>query len=255
MIHQFDHRFATYTGGDEDSTREVTEEQKRDPEYRVRPRYWVLEAEVKARLRDREWDRPWLLGWRDICRATDERTVIASIIPRVGVGNKIPLLFPKGVASPSKVACLVANLCSLTLDYCARQKIGGTTMNYFIFKQLPVLQPWRFDIAHEEFIVKRVQRLTAGAADLAGWHADLASPNRPDDDQVERAVDRAELDALFARLYGLERRELEYVLDPSTRGPSYPSETFRVLKDAELRRFGEYRTKRLVLEAWDRLSL
>jgi hypothetical protein len=36
-------------------------------------------------------------------------------------------------------------------------------------------------------------------------------------------------------------------------GPDYPSETFRVLKSNEMRQFGEYRTQRLVLEAWDRL--
>ena len=36
-------------------------------------------------------------------------------------------------------------------------------------------------------------------------------------------------------------------------GPDYPSETFRVLKNNEMRQFGEYRTQRLVLEAWDRL--
>ena len=33
----------------------------------------------------------WLMGWRDICRSTDERTVIASVFPKVGMGDKIPL--------------------------------------------------------------------------------------------------------------------------------------------------------------------
>jgi hypothetical protein len=35
-------------------------------------------------------------------------------------------------------------------------------------------------------------------------------------------------------------------------GPDYPSETFRVLKEREVAEVGEYRTRRLVLEAWDR---
>jgi len=35
----------------------------------------------------------------------------------------------------------------------------------------------------------------------------------------------------------------------------YPTETFRGLKSNEIRQFGEYRTRRLVLEAWDRLTL
>jgi hypothetical protein len=65
---------------------------------------------------------------------------------------------------------------------------------------------------------------------------------------------RAELDAFYAHLYGLNRDELRYILDPAdVMGPDYPSETFRVLKTNELRQFGEYRTQRLVLEAWDRL--
>jgi hypothetical protein len=38
------------------------------------------------------------------------------------------------------------------------------------------------------------------------------------------------------------------------KGPDYPSETFRVLKKNEIARFGEYRTARLVLQAWDRLE-
>jgi hypothetical protein len=35
---------------------------------------------------------------------------------------------------------------------------------------------------------------------------------------------------------------------------TFPGETFRVLKEKELRQFGAYRTRRLVLEAWNRLK-
>jgi hypothetical protein len=93
---------------------------------------------------------------------------------------------------------------------------------------------------------------------------------------------RAELDVYFARLYGLNRKQLRYILDPADLTPkeredilnpyeeiedpldeegyevryhmsTFPGETFRVLKDKEMRQFGEYRTRRLVLEAWERL--
>jgi SAM-dependent methyltransferase len=74
-------------------------------------------------------------------------------------------------------------------------------------------------------------------------------------DEDRRALLRAELDARIARLYGLTRDQLRYILDPAVvMGPTYPSETFRVLKKNELDRFGEYRTRRLVLDAWDRLE-
>ena len=73
-------------------------------------------------------------------------------------------------------------------------------------------------------------------------------------DEERRAVLRAELDALYAKLYGLSRDELRYILDPAdVYGPDFPGETFRVLKEKEIKKFGEYRTRRLVLEAWERM--
>lgn len=56
------------------------------------------------------------------------------------------------------------------------------------------------------------------------------------------------------KLYDLTRDELGYILGSTdVYGDDFPSETFRVLKKNEMREFGEYRTRRLVLEAWDRL--
>src|SRR5580658_2871007 len=70
-----------------------------------------------------------------------------------------------------------------------------------------------------------------------------------------RPLVRAELDAWYARAYGLTRDELRYILDPAdVYGTDFPGETFRVLKEKEIAKFGEYRTRRLVLEAWDRLA-
>jgi hypothetical protein len=49
--------------------------------------------------------------------------------------------------------------------------------------------------------------------------------------------------------------ELRYILDPAdVYGPEFPGETFRVLKEKEIKKFGEYRTRRLVLEAWERME-
>ena len=72
--------------------------------------------------------------------------------------------------------------------------------------------------------------------------------------EERRARLRARLDAHYARLYGLTHDELRYILDPrDIYGPDFPGETFCVLKDKEMRLYGEYRTKRLVLEAWEEL--
>ena len=52
---------------------------------------------------------------------------------------------------------------------------------------------------------------------------------------------RPELDAYYAHLYGLTRDELRYILDPKeVHGEDFPGETFRVLKDKEVKQFGEY---------------
>ncbi|MBX5086720.1 N-6 DNA methylase [Rhizobium lentis] len=197
----------------------------------------------------------WLMGWRDICRSTDERTVIASIFPKVGVGNKLPLMECAG-AGAEEVACLVANLSAISFDYAARQKIGGTTMNYFIYKQLPVLAPHQFSRNDRAFIMPRVRELTYTSYSMRPWAENLGHMGSPFIfDAARRAELRAELDALFALKYGLSRDELRYVLDPAdTHGADYPSETFRGLKRNEESALGEFRTCRLVLESYDRLS-
>lgn len=195
----------------------------------------------------------WLMGWRDICRSTDERTVIAAAIARVGVAHTMPLLFTE--QSPALNASLLANLASLVFDYVARQKVGGTHLTYGYLKQLPVLPPDRYAEPDLAFIVPRVLELTYTAHDLRPWAEDLGFCGEPFPWNPERRAQlRAELDAYYARLYGLNRDELRYILDPAdVMGADYPSETFRVLKEGEIRAHGEYRTGRLVLDAWDRL--
>lgn len=196
----------------------------------------------------------WLMGWRDITGVEKIRTVIASVVPRVGVGHTMPL-FMTG-QEPTRTAALLANLDSLTLDFIARVKVGGTHLTYGYLKQFPILPPDRYTDADLEFIVPRVLELTYTADDLAPWAADLGYTGDPFPWNPERRAQlRAELDAYYARIYGLTRDELCYILDPAdVMGDDYPSETFRVLKNNEMREFGEYRTRRLVLAAWDRLE-
>jgi hypothetical protein len=193
----------------------------------------------------------WLMGWRDICRSTDYRTLIASVLPRAAVNDKFLLMTPSAPAP--QVAALLGCLNSLTCDYIARQKVGGTALKYFTMKQLAVLPPDRYTAQHLGFIVPRVLELTYTATDLGNWASDLGYTGAPFVwDADRRARLRAELDAYYARLYGLDRDDLRFILDPQdVAGEGYPSETFRVMKTNERRAFGEYRTRRLVLESWD----
>ncbi|ABK44518.1 putative type II DNA modification enzyme [Magnetococcus marinus MC-1] len=260
MFSFYDHRASSYASrGDERGYRvlpDTSDEDHLDPNFSVQPFYWVNLSEVDNRIPD-AWQREWLLGFKDITSPTNERTVIPTVIPKGAVGNKMPLLISENEDIPPKVySGLIANISSIPFDFIARQKVGGVTLNYFYVKQFPVLPPSIYNQMDIEFIVPRVLELTYTAHDLKPFAEDLGydgPPFRWDPDR--RAILRAELDAYYARLYGLTRDELRYILDPANvMGADYPSETFRVLKNKEMREFGEYRTARLVLDAWDRLE-
>jgi hypothetical protein len=265
MIHQFDHRWATYlrsSSGSEDvgdvevDSRDCTDDEKNNPDFVPSPRYWVDATEVNQRLTDKGWERGWLMGWRDITSSHVLRTVIASVVPRIATGDTLLLMFP----SPEhgkRLAGLLADQCSLVHDYAARQKVGGTHLKYHTKKQLPNLPPDRYTEADLAYIVPRVLELTYTTHDLKSWAEDLGYDGEPFPwDPDRRAVLRAELDAYYAKLYSLTRDELRYILDPAdVMGDDYPSETFRVLKNSEIREFGEYRTARLVLREFDRMAL
>ena len=209
--------------------------------------------ELTGALIDRKQPR-WLMGWRDITNATNERTVIASVFPRVGAGDT--LLLKHQQQSAPVAAALNACLCSITLDYVCRQKIGGTHLKYNVFKQNAVLAPNQFTQEDISFITPRVLELTYTSHVMRPWAEDLGHVGAPFAFAPDRRAQlRAELDAFFARKYNLTRDELRYILDPAdTHGESYPSETFRGLKRNEIDRYGEFRAQRLVLEAFERLT-
>jgi hypothetical protein len=193
------------------------------------------------------------MGWRDITNATNARTVIATAFPRSGVGNNLPIMLFGSRTDPRLLAALLGCLSSLTCDYVARHKVGGTHLNFFIYQQLPILPPSAYSQSDLSLIVPRVLELIYTSHSMAPFGSDLGYNGPPFAwDEERRALLRAELDAWYARAYGLTRYELRYVLDPTdAMGPHYPSETFRVLKNNEKARYGEYRTARLVLAAWD----
>ena len=253
LIHHYDHRWATFDP--DGSSRDVMLAEKQNPEFQVRPRYWVSQQEVSDRLKSQGWDREWLLGWRRNCRLGDERTCISGPVPAVGIGDSIFLLKPLKFPDGPIPSALAGNLSALVFDFVARQKVGGANFSFYYMSQLPALPPSTYNSDAIDFICPRVLELTYTAHDLKPWAEDLGYDGPPFRfDPERRSLLRAELDAYYAHLYGLSRDELRYILDPAdVMGPDYPSETFRVLKTNEIRQFGEYRTQRLVLEAWDRL--
>ena len=247
-IWQFDHRFNEFEHPNEDGYHACSLADKQNKDFEPMPRHWVSKNDVLERFD--EAIPKYLLGWRKTTNATNERTVIASPIPFAAVGDKLQLLFTH--ADASLKACLIADFNSIVHDWAARQKIGGTDLTFAYTKQIPTLAPSAYSQADIDFIVPRVLELTYTSHSLKGWSEALGYSGEPFVfDPERRAILRAELDARYAKLYGLNEQELRYILDPSdVYGEDYPSESFRVLKEKELAEFGEYRTQRMVLDAW-----
>jgi hypothetical protein len=253
LFHQFDHRWATYKGVE---SREVSLDEKADITFEITPRYWVPEHEVRNRLASMGWTREWLLAWRGITSAQLLRTMISAPLPFAATSNSMPLMFPGATLSARLCAALLACLNSLVCDFVVRLKLGGNNLSLFIVAQIPVIPPSFYTEAELGFILPRILELTYTSNSMMSFARDLGFEGKPFTwNEDRRALIRAELDAWFAFAYGLTRSELRYILDPKeVMGPDYPSETFRVLQDKEERTYGEYRTRRLVLDAWDRME-
>lgn len=212
MAYHFNHRFGDFAllspGEREHILPQVPDVNLAKADYLTRPRYWVPKADVEARLLD-VWKSRWLLGWRDVTDSRSSvRTLVSSLLPFAGVGHKFPLLMPS--TDTVAVAALYGNLCSFVLDYATRQKVGGTSLTFFIMKQLPVLPPgdyesrvpWSMGIRWLVWILPRVLELTYTAWDLEAFGLDCGYDGPPFRwDQERRFLLRCELDAAYFHLY------------------------------------------------------
>ncbi|WP_301089759.1 hypothetical protein [Sphingomonas sp.] len=145
MLHQFNHRYADYALAEEKigvEHREIPHADAvtlADPAYEVTPRYWVPQSAVQAAYSEKEWSRDWAIGWRDITNATNQRTLVACVAPAYAYNDKFLIALSRNNANQQ--AALYGNLNTLVLDFVARQKLGGTSLKYFVFRQLPILPP------------------------------------------------------------------------------------------------------------------
>ena len=249
---------------------EFTESELMDSTHAVEPWYWVKQNDVLTAFSDKLSKSNWAISYRSISKSADSRAFVACMASTSNAfSNSAPLIFVnRGLIL---LMSLLANLSSIVFDYAAKQKYSGSNMNLFIVKQLPVLRPDQIDEQHQWQIVRRVAELTYFNHDMDEFASDLAGELTDEQNALldgrllrkepwifneeRRAVLMAELDAIIASLYGLNEEELMYILDPETKfGEGCIHETFRVLKEKEMERFGEYRTFRLVMDAWHRLQ-
>lgn len=125
-------------------------------------------------------------------------------------------------------------------------------MTYFIVKQLACpspetfrsTTPWHHNEHLETWLKPYVLELSYTSNRLRPYAEELGDDGPPFHwNPDRRALLRADLEAGFLHIYGLDRDEAEHVLD-----------SFPVTRKYEERDLGEYRTKRLALEAYDRMA-
>lgn len=251
MIHQFDHRAASIDVNADNLhnaalSKDVSVEQKADPNFLPTPQYWVPSAEVRFPN-----DVGWAMAFRDIARATDARTMISAAVPRVGLGNTAPIvLSDETPPQRTQSSLLLGNFDAIVFDYIARQKAQSTHLNWYIVEQLPVVPPEQYDSARfgpktaGEIVREAVLELTYTAHDMAPFAADMGYVDRSGKvkppfvwDEERRLHLRAKLDAVFFHLYGVTNRDdVRYVYS-----------TFPIVEREETARYGKYRSRDLCL--------
>ncbi|MDA8063566.1 MAG: N-6 DNA methylase [Actinomycetota bacterium] len=249
MVDQFDHRAKAYRSGRGRSA--VWEPLDfGDPRKAISPQWRLPPDRIPSKLGDRIWR--YRVGWCDVAQPETERSLLAALIPPGTIcGHKVPTLaFPDGFEWAYMLWLAVAN--SIPLDFLARKKIS-LTMSMTIIDSLPFP---RLSIGHPatQRIAPLALRLTCTAPEMTGYWNSMARrgwcERIPEDstppgfvDPEQRAAARAEIDAVVARqLFELSSSELATILD-----------TFPVLRRREEKTYGEFRTKRLVLEWYDKL--
>ncbi len=251
MIHQFNHRWGDWSDSLNRSAVELPEvdvERLADPSYKVASRHWIDDSSFQEMLRHHEYAAAWFLVYRDITRATDARTAIAAAIPRTAASRNSPVL---GVRNRLAPGFLLATLNGFVLDFVARQSVGGIHLTFGVLKQLAVPSPnlvlaWSnenvpggcgwFDL--------RILELSFTSWDVSALGPEFGYRGPPFKWNVDRRVlIRAELDAAFFHLYGIERDDVDYIMD-----------LFPIVRRKDEAAHGEYRTKRLILERYDALA-
>ena len=255
MLHQFDFRYGDYALKDPRRTDtalpETPQRLMEDPGYGPQPRYWMPSTLVDGRL-ERLTSNSWLLVWRDITNATNERTLISTIMPRTATDFTIRVGFLAREPSELWSLTLLALFNSFISDYLIRQKLGGTHLSDYILRQLAAPTPEDLETicafdnrsSWAAWLILRAAELTQvawGLQGLTGQMGLLESPYRWD--PARRVLLRSEIDAAINHLYGLERSDVEYVM-----------ETFPIVRRKDVVKYGSFRTKELILDIYDRMT-
>lgn len=140
FIEQYDNRFSTFAGMSADERYQAKASARRQPgDSFVAPkpapecRYFIDKKFWESFL-DR-YDQPYSLCWRSLTSPTNQRTMIASIIPSMPTCQSVQLLQTTPVED---LLMILALFNSKVFDFFVRLKMGGIDLTQSVVRQIPV---------------------------------------------------------------------------------------------------------------------
>jgi len=149
------------------------------------------------------------IAFRDITNRTNSRTMIAALLPPdVVLDNKAPyFLWQSGLCADQ--AYLLGVLCSTPFDWYARRFVE-LNVNFFIFNRFPIPEPGKED-SRVDRLIEISGRLAAVDSRYQEWADAVGVPVGSVSSAAQKSDLVAELDAVVAHLYGLNRSDLEVI--------------------------------------------
>ena len=248
LMWQYDHRFATYeevTAKDISNSKPkyVNLEEKVNPDFEIFTKDYI-DSEVFLDKYSKNYSQEWFIIYRNVTGAVNNRTTIATIVPKLPIVLSAYILkFDKCHDAKNQV-CFLANINSFVFDFISRKKIGGSHLSVYVFDQIPVISPSHYNSKIIDVISNKVLNLTYTSNSLSKFASDLSYLEKPFKwNDRERFQLQCELDAIYAHLYGLEKEEMEYILD-----------TFPIVKRKDIAKYGTFRTKDTILKLYDEFA-
>lgn len=222
FIEQYDNRFSTFAGMSADERYQAKASARRQPgDSFVAPkpapecRYFIDKKFWESFL-DR-YDQPYSLCWRSLTSPTNQRTMIASIIPSMPTCQSVQLLQTTPVED---LLMILALFNSKVFDFFVRLKMGGIDLTQSVVRQIPVpfREAWNSMVTLHGVdytaldAVRALERLLyRNEPDLCGLWDGVPEIKNADNYYKTAADVREEIDKIIFQMYGLTSTEEKMV--------------------------------------------
>ena len=249
LIHQYDHRFATFDGiprekrfGIKAPTNVPSEIDKADRDFELVPRYWISRTFYEENTRRRKINENWNIAFRDTTNVISNfRTAVGCIVGPAAYSYKCPnIVIDDGV--PVSSALFLSLFNSVPYDYLLRQKFYGANLTKSMLMQAFVVSQSQVSI-FEDKLLDAVAKLTNTSKSVSGFCAAIDRESHTITEPYERLELCAWIDSVYFKLFEFNRDEVTYVFD-----------TFPIWKDKSIETHGRFIEQEITLKFFDRFE-